>query len=294
MKRAFFLIGLGLLGLNFTGLFVSLRHPDIYKEKTLFENDITLSEEELFTIIKRKYPSREKYVIVLNAAVNKGIAHYWGDDVDKYNLRIPIHENYLLYLITHLYSLLTNVITPVQKLFSDFREPTSIFEKYEFSDYRKAIERGVGLCSQQAIIVAELLRKREIPSKIVFLRGHVVVMAHVDDSASENKWWIVDADYGVIIKHDIETIEKSPECIAPYYREAGYSEATIQKLLAVYSLEDNKVYGGVAEYHGKDRFYKYYFEYLLYFLKWLIPVGLCAPLCLEFVRRRHRRSYSQG
>ena len=50
---------------------------------------------------------------------------------------IPIYENYLLFIASYRY--------PDEYL------------KYEFVDYRKAIERGIGLCSQQAIIVSEIL-----------------------------------------------------------------------------------------------------------------------------------------
>ena len=275
IKIVLLLIGLGLLGLNIASLFVSLRHPDIYEEQTFFENDITLSEEEVFTILNQEYLSNEEYIIAVNRAINQGIAHYWGDDVDKYNLRIPIYENYLLYLATRLYSLSTSFITPVQKIFSNFREPVSVLKKYEFSDYRKAIERGIGLCSQQAIIVAELLKKKKIPAKILYLKGHVVVMAQTN--IVEDVWWIVDADYGVIVKHDLDTIEKDPERIAQYYREKGYSETVIKGLREVYAPEGNTSYETVSAYHGKDRWYKYHIEYLLYVLKWLIPIGLIMP-----------------
>jgi hypothetical protein len=258
--------------LNIASLLISLRNPDIYSEQCYFENDITLTEQGLWEIINKPCQSNEECIVRLNDAINKGIAHYWGDNVEKYNLRIPFYENYLLFLATSTYSFLTKYIPPFQKLFEKFREPSNVLKKYEFSDYKKAIERGVGFCSQHAIIISQVLKKKGINSKIVYLKGHIVATAQVN--TSEDTWWVLDSDYGVIVKHDIQTIEQQPDTIAQYYQEKGYSDQVIKDLIRIYSKEGNKIYDDVSEYHGRERFYKYYVEYILYTLKWLIPLSL--------------------
>lgn len=270
-----FVIGLSLLTLNVSGVFISLRNPAIYRERTQFPDDITLTEEDVWRIVRQDYDSVKDCAVAINSAVNRGIAHYWGEDVAKYNLSIPLRENYLLFAATHVYAFLTASIPAFRDGFEQFNEPSDVLRKYEFSDYKKALERGVGLCSQHAIIVAQLLKHKGIDTRIVYLQGHVVAMARVDPQ--QNRWWVLDPDFGVVIRHDMTEIEKDPKLIAPYYQEQGVSPPTLRRLIRVYAREGNNVYPSVAEYHGKDRLYKYYFEYLLYLLKWVIPIGLISP-----------------
>ncbi len=281
-----FIMGISLLILNIVGVFISLRNSEIYQEHTYFENDITLTEKELWSIINKEYGSNEERIIAINSAINKGIAHYWGEEVKKYNLSIPMHENYLLFMAAYTYSFLTKYVPPFRKFFKKFRESFDILRKYEFSDYKKAIERGVGTCSQHTIIINQVLKKKGIDSKIVYLNGHVVAMAQVNNT--ENTWWVIDPDYGVIMKHDIHEIEQRPDMIAPYYREKGHSEGEIKELIAAFSEEENKIYNTVSDYHGKERFYKYHIEYVFYILKWMLPMVLLTPYCLFLIKNRRK------
>lgn len=219
-------IGVSLLGLNFAGFLVPLRNSAIYQEQqTSFKEDIVLTEEQLYNAVIREGQSDEEYVIKVNDAVNKGIAHYWEDEgINKYNLRIPVQENYLLFFLTciHVY-------------------PT-LFDKYEYCNYKKVVKRGVGLCSQQAIIVSEILKEHSIDSKIIDLGGHVVATAQVDKV--NNIWWVVDPDYGVVVRHDVKEIERSPEIISTYYVAKGYDLETVSRLIEVYGKEGNKEFTG--------------------------------------------------
>jgi hypothetical protein len=148
LKSSFF-IGLFLLSANILGLFTSLRNQDIFSEEN---TDIILDEEQVYEALNGDLVDRKSYTRTVNELINKGVAHYWHDDgISKYNLRLPFHENYLLF-------------------FASYIRP-EIFLKYEFMDYRRAIERGVGLCSQQAIIVADVLQEKRIHSKMIRLSG---------------------------------------------------------------------------------------------------------------------------
>ncbi len=253
-----FLIGLILIGLNITGFFVPLRNPDIYQEpNTPFKDDITLAEKQLYEIIEKKEDeSNEKYVVRLNEAINKGIAHYWDDSgINEYSLRIPIYENYLLF-------------------FASYIAPPP-YSKYEYCNYRKAIERGVGLCSQHAIIISAILEEKNIGSKIIelpILSRHVVAMAQVNKE--NNTWWVLDPDYGVVIKHDILEIEKNPQIIREYYTEKGYDAKTVNKLIKTYGQEGSLIRDGVKDYCGRI---KYYIEYLSYIGIWVITMIFLSP-----------------
>lgn len=270
IRVLFFFIGIFLIIINITGLFISLRNDEIYQEEnTGFKNDITITEEQLYDVINNSNIKRELYLVKLTEAVNKGIAHYWSDEgIGKYNLRIPVYENYLLYL--------AGIAIP------------RLYQKYEYVNYKKAIERGVGLCSQQAIIVSEILREKGIKSQLIGLAGHVVVAAEVDEKV--NKWWVLDPDYGVVIKRNIDEIENDTRIIEDYYAKNGFSRQTIASLRKKYGKKGNFI-STVKEYNGSINKYvsliKYYIEYISYILIWFIPLFFMAPYCLKLRFNRH-------
>ena len=204
ISKLFFLIGVVLIIVNSYGIFCPLGNESIYnEEKVAFLNDIDKrANNSLKSLLQEKNIKNKKdYVKKLVFAINKNIAHYWRDEGRiKYNLTIPFYENYLLWLAQYL--------------------RPEIYKKYEFCNYKKAIERKVGLCSQHAIILCGILNEKSIPCKIVGLSGHVVAMAKVN----ERENWILDADYGVIIPFSIKKIEKNPAIIVPFYeRKLTYS-----------------------------------------------------------------------
>lgn len=267
MRSILFLTGVLLLSVNIAGFFIPLRNPLLYLEtnSALNKEPVLPAELVLFLAIKRNESDLE-FAVRANHTIYRGIIHYWNDDaIAKYNLTVPIHENYVLHLASH--------IRPAQ------------FRKYTFHDFRKAIERGVGLCSQQAIVLAQILKWNGVKSKIIALGGHVVTMAQVDEA--RDIWWVLDPDYGVVIEHDIGDIESDPSIIRPYYSAAGYKPSTIARLIDIYGEENNRVWKSSKEYHGK----KYYFEQFSYLAKWILPAililfGLSPWLQLASVRLR--------
>ena len=266
-EKSSFYLGFCLFVINIIGLFISLRNESIYQEPTGFVDDITLSEQEFYHRIKKTVIDKKEYITNLNEAVNRGIAHYWRDaGINKYNLRIPFYENYLLFIASYL-------------------EPEE-YLKYEFVDYRRAIERGIGLCSQVAIIESEILKEKGIPSVIIGLSGHVVLQAQVDENNDE--WWVLDPDYGVIIPHSIDFIEKNPEIIRPFYTHAGHGLKKIANLEKIFEKEGNLVsmeYGAKGYQIKRTRE-----EPRFYILKWIIPCILIIPSIILFMIRRRNKN----
>jgi len=215
----------------------------------LIENDIMLREEELLdTLNAPKNEPNSTYVVKITNAVNQGIAHYWYDQgIDKYHLRIPLWENYLLYFASYIYP--------------------KRFRKYRFYDYKKTITRGVGFCGEQSSIVWSIMEKNHLKSKIIRLGGHTVAMTQVDKE--HDQWWILDPDYGVVIEHSLGEIEKSPEIIRPYYAEKGYDENLIQALMIKYAKEENRTLDSDFQYRGWKIAVA---EKTAYALKWLLPL----------------------
>lgn len=271
MRFNWILAGLGaaLMGLNLYGLGHSMRNPEILTEpKVSFINDITLSESDFYREIDMSHSSsQQEYLLAANLAVNRGIAHYWLDEgADKYSLRIPARENFVLFFMSYL--------MPEK------------FEKYEFTNYRRAVERGLGLCSQQSIILSEVLNERGIPARIVTLNGHVVVTAPMDKSLKN--WWVLDPDHGVSLPFDLQTIEADLDLIDPLYRQAGHGETIIEQVRGFFEVQGNQIkqLPGVLGYAERA----YYFESLAYVVKWALPLALLAAPLIFGLKKRSQQS----
>lgn len=256
--------GFCLLVINIIGLFISLRNESIHQETAVnFADDFILTENELYNRINKPVIDKKEYIINLNKAVYQGIAWYWSDaGINKYNLRIPFYENYLLFIASYLY--------PQEYL------------KYEFVDYRRAIERGIGLCSQHAIIVSEILKEKRIPSFIIGLSNHVVLRVQVNDNPEE--WWVLDPTYGVVIPYDIDYIENIPGSIGPFYAQMGINLKRIAGLEKLYEKKGNVVSReqGARGY----QLVRYFFEPAFYLLKWIIPCILITLSTFLFYNRK--------
>jgi hypothetical protein len=210
--------GIGLLVLNVVGLSFSLRNSAIYAEddtifRRLFKmDDITMSPEQVKAAFNIKTDSTKAYISLVNDAVNRGLAHCWREEsAHKYNLRIPAHENFILFLAAYVYP--------------------KAFMEHELVDYRKAIERGIGLCSQHCIVMSEVLCDRGIPSMIVCLTEHVVITAQVDRES--DTWWVYDPDFGVVIPYDITAIQRDPGIVRPYYARKDFDDK-----ISLFTLSD--------------------------------------------------------
>lgn len=253
-----FIIGATLIIINIFGLFMSLRNDNIYSDKrTYFKEDITLSYDEVKSLIKRKRNETNiAYAVRVNKAVNKGIAHYWNqEDVMLYNLRVPIWENYFLYLAQFIFP--------------------GRYRMYEFFNYHKALERGIGLCSQQSMIVSSILNKNGIGSDIINLEGHVVVRAEVENDV----FYTLDPDYGIVIPYDIRAIENNTDIVKPYYDRIkpdirDRDENISKKMKKIYEKEGNVIFYERVSAYGPQ---KYYIELFAYYTKWILPLLVMLP-----------------
>ncbi len=244
---AIFCISFALLVISLVGLAIPLRNPAVY-EGLEYAGKIRIpqySPEEVFARMDRDASIDEQhpeYVKRLNTLIFEGTVHYWVEfeESNDFNLRVPIHENYLIYF---------------------FRLLQGERDNYEFCRAERAIERSTCVCSQSSKILANILGRNRIPAHIVGLEGHVVTRARVDKEADQ--WWILDADYGVVIEHDIDEIESNPEVVQNAYEAQGYSQRVIDSLVDFYGPEGNFI---IDENHQCGE------EDHLYLLKWLLPL----------------------
>jgi hypothetical protein len=152
-KIVLFSVGLALLTINIFGLFKSLRNPDLYTEKNSGRlNDVTIKLEDAKKEIVRKTGESDKvFAIRINEVVSKSMMHDWKKEAaSKYNMRVPVWENYVLYFV------------------NSFKKDN----RYEFINYKKGLERGVGLCSSHSIVVKGILLDNGIDAQLWDIAAH--------------------------------------------------------------------------------------------------------------------------
>jgi len=263
LNKILLIIGLVLMAINIFGLFKTMRNPAIFaEEKTIRNriNDITIGYPEIKELLKKKdNESNIDFGIRINKVVNHGFIHYWRPEgIKKYHLRVPAWENYLLYL--------ASFINPER------------YERYEFSRYKKNLERGVGLCSTHSTIVKGVLLDNGIKAELMDVGGrHVVVRAELNDTAA----YILDPDFGVVVPYDTAAISADPEVVrAPY-----------SNLAALYYPDAKDPYTTdlLVEIFGKRK-YIYsvdnWFECFSYWAIWIIPFLLMLPYGLKWIRKK--------
>lgn len=258
-----FMLSTILLIINLIGILLPARNPAIY-EGVGYAGKVRVpkySAEEVFSQMNRdasideQYP---EYTKRLTQLIFDGTVHYWEEDAPPaYNLRIDVFENFLI-------------------LFENALRGEN--ENYEFCRAEKAIERATCVCSQSSKILADILGRNRIPAHIIGLEGHVVVRARVDKE--NDTWWLLDADYGVVIEHDIDEVEKDLQLVRKAYQEKGYSDGIISKLMEIYSPEDNQT---IDENHQCGR------EDHFYLLKWLLPILGVIPFPMFLLFNRIRK-----
>ena len=262
VKRTLFGLGILLLCINMIGLFKSMRNPEIYQEEQKLHNrlkDITIEYPQINEMLVRKEgESNKDFAVRINKVVNDGFSHYWKEEgVTKYNLRVPVWENYLLWAASY--------VSPEE------------YRRYEFSDYRKNLERGVGLCSSHSIVVKGVLNENNIDASLWDIAGHVVVRAAVDNEQA----YILDPDFGIVVPYDTAAIEANPELVRPYYKDMAhlyYPDAvepyTTDHVVEIYGKEGNHTY-------TVDN----WFEHFSYYAIWILPLVLMLPHVLGLVKR---------
>ncbi|WP_156816769.1 hypothetical protein [Desulfovibrio oxyclinae] len=238
-RLAFFLFVLGafLIIVNIYGLSQSLRPTElqipITKEEFFKETRILTGESDL------NWARRMTFLVHI------GIKHFWDTThPEKTNISLPIWENWLIFLFAKIYPQ---------------------YQLYEFFRKDKIVERGLGLCSQHAILLSAILRDKGMSPAIIGLNGHVVV------GLDEGAGMVLDPDYGVVIPYSIAEIQKKPKIIADFY-----TQKASRVLRSIYQDSYTLCPRGSRDYQPR----RSQLEPVFYSLKWLIPILLCIPYLL--------------
>lgn len=257
------LLGAVLIIINIYGEFKGVRSAELVPQSALrFEDDISISYEvALKKIQRKKYESDIDYAKRINYVIQKSIAHIrdWPkQDPDIYLQRIPIYENYFLYMLGK---------------FSGLPQ----MERYHFVDYKRSLERGIGLCGDHAMILSQILNKQQIENSLMsFREGHVILKVTFNDSST----MLLDPDFGVYFHATDNDFIENNESIKKVYLEHGYPSDEVDSLLRTYR-EGYKEFESTYAFMRK----RYIFEYISYFLKWLLPIILILSSIVTFHRK---------
>lgn len=242
IRNVLFFIGAFLLAINLFGLTKTLRSPEITPPVSLADFSSKVQKENKETPLE--YASR------MTLLVHNSTVHAWPTpQEDSFSVVLPIWENWCIYLLKFIHT---------------------AFVRYEFTNIDKAMERGVGLCSQRAIILSEILKKEGIKAPIVALKGHVVVTLDSKNGP------ILDPDFGVVLPLSLQKAKKTPSLVAQ-----SYTPDHAPMMEKIFSGPSTICERGVTDYLAK----RVWVEPILYIAKWLIPILLIIPCCISKKRR---------
>jgi hypothetical protein len=251
-----FTLGVFLFTLNIYGEFVSLRNPEINSgimHFNVFRKPQESAQQVFKQIDKGQNEASTEYAYRLTKLIYSATVHKWEDVVDytEYNHQIPPHENYLLWGLSYL-------------------NPTT-YRFYQYCDPYKAIERGVMICSQATEVMVNLWKKTGLDARNMVLDGHVVAEVQVD--REKDTWWILDADFGVVLEHDMNFLQQHTNSIVEKYVNAGYDLKTAKMVAGFYGKEGNYVQSNPGICRVEENLYQW---------KWYLPFGLLTFSTLYF------------
>ena len=247
-------VAMPLLVLNLYGLTGDIRMDQLDRLDAAlvrFENENYLSYDQSIAQLDsiESYESTD-FVVAATDLVHDSLTHIKWNRVDSRQFRqlIPAWDNYFLFLVG---------------TFSGLPQ----FERYHFVSFRRSLERGIGICGDASMVLSQLLDRQGIENDIVSFRGHVINRATLDDGRTI----LLDADYGVIMDLDLETLTDDPATAVKYYMDEGYRDREANVLVRIYRTPF-AVFESVFDFMPK----RFVFEYVSYAMKWLLPLGLLA------------------
>lgn len=258
------MLGAALLTLNLYGEWTTMRiAEDVPKSTLRFPNDLTLSyDEAIAQLEKRDDETDAEFAIRLTGVIQKSLAHldrWTTHQPDLYNQRVPIEENIWLHLLGR---------------FST--QPEIV--RYHFGNYKRTMERGIGLCGDHSLVLSGVLWDNDIPNLIrAYPDGHVLI----ETQPTEGPPLILDPDFGVHYeKVSTDNEAQIMKRTALEYGKAGYGAFDIETINEIYSGE-SQTFKNPMDFMKK----RYILEHILYVVKWLAPAFLIG-LGILLLRRR--------
>jgi hypothetical protein len=256
-SKLLYLLGCMLIIINIIGFFnyktIEDNHP-----KLIDDSKRTVSEKEFWKRSEKlKKESSEEYAKRLTELVSQRMLI-----INPYYAKPTMFENWILWVWSN------------------------YLGYYEWINTHKAVRLGGGYCSQHSIVFNNILRSKNIESRILALGGHVVNEAYID-----GYWRVYDPEYNVVFNYSLRELEEQPNRVYLSYKNAGRPEKEALHWKGIFaSYDDNWHYESSKIYAPK----KYVIENLSFFLIWIIPSAMIfAGWMLRKKCRQYFREYSE-
>ena len=137
---------------------------------------------------------------------------------------------------------------------------------YQSSDYKFALKRGIGICSQDAISFANLINKRyNIDYNIIGLDGHVLLQAKIN-----NKFYLSDPNMGLTFNFSIDEYYNNYQnqlIIKDTYTAIGRPE-----LARHFNKEGNRKFNYTGPQVRRNTYNPDTLTFFSNYIKWILPM----------------------
>ncbi len=204
---------------------------------------------------------------------SSAIVHYWpgiAGPVDRQVLYGPL-ESWPLALLQRI---------EVAKLSAGIGKPGLVV--LERRSHRAILAKGVGLCSQAALAIADYLGEQGDKVRIAVLQGHVVTAVE-----RAGRHFIADPDFNVVLPFALAQAEQRPEELTKIYLAAGLTPENASRIARIYGPQDNKLV-------TPDRYMASAMKTIraAAIAQWAVPLVLIALGAFGLLRARRQRNSS--
>lgn len=261
LRYVFVGIAICLLSLNLYGLTQPLRSEELVNYRDLqSRHGPQLGCAALEDLSKQQASiDRREFAIKATRIVSRVIVFSLpGNRLELARLHhiVPPEKNYLLWL-------------------ASWTRPHP-FSRMEYFQWRRGAARGVGACSQAAMVLCNYLNSHGFDCDVVGLDGHVVT--RLNPETDPDAPLVLDPDQGIAFAHSLKSLQQQPEIVRNRYLKNARTNATerhaywnqhAQHLAAAYSADGNRVYKDAREYFGYATLVDQ-----SRLLKWIFPLAL--------------------
>lgn len=261
LRHVFTGIAICLLSLNLYGLTQPLRSEELINYRDLQSHHGPQLDCAALEALSQQQNSLDRREFAINAAriVSRVIVFSLPrnrPELARLHHIVPPEKNYLLWL-------------------ASWTRPHP-FSRMEYFEWRRGAARGVGACSQAAMVLCNYLNSHGFDCDVVGLEGHVVT--RLNPETDPDAPLVLDPDQGIAFDHSLETLEQRPEVVRNRYLNNARTNATerhaywdqqAEHLAEAYCSEGNRVYEDAREYFGYATLVDQ-----SRLLKWIFPLTL--------------------
>lgn len=261
LRYAFTGIAICLLSLNLYGLTQPLRSEELINYRDLQSHHGPQLDCAALEALSQQQDSLDRREFAINAAriVSRIIVFSLPrnrPELARLHHIVPPEKNYLLWL-------------------ASWTRPHP-FSRMEYFEWRRGAARGVGACSQAAMVLCNYLNSHGFDCDVVGLEGHVVTRLNPETDPAAPL--VLDPDQGIAFDRPLESLQRQPELVRRRYLNNAHTNATerhaywnqhAEHLAEAYSSEGNRVYDDAREYFGYATLVDQSRR-----LKWIFPLSL--------------------